>query len=101
MGAPHSVPEELRTLRDYLRYAVSRFNEAGLVYGHGTATARDEAAFIVLEALHLPIDELEPYLDARLLAKERRRLAELIEARIATRKPAPYLLGRAYVGGVP
>lgn len=100
MGSPNSSPEELRTLRDFLRYAVSRFNQAGLVYGHGTATARDEAAFIVLEALHLPIDELDPYLDARLIAEERRRLAELIEARIATRKPAPYLLGRAYVGGV-
>jgi ribosomal protein L3 glutamine methyltransferase len=99
--SPRSVAQELRTLRDLLRYAVSRFNAAGLVYGHGTATARDEAAFMVLEGLNLPIDELEPYLDARLTAQEREHLAELIEARVATRKPAPYLLKRAYVGGVP
>jgi len=99
--SPRPVAQELRTLRDLLRYAVSCFNAAGLVYGHGTATARDEAAFMVLEGLHLPIDELEPYLDARLTAQEREHLAELIEARVATRKPAPYLLKRAYVGGVP
>jgi len=96
-----SAAQELRTLRDFLRFAVSRFNAAGLVYGHGTVTARDEAAFIVLEGLHLAIDELDSYLDARLTAAERAHLAELIELRVATRKPAPYLLGRAYVGGVP
>jgi ribosomal protein L3 glutamine methyltransferase len=92
---------ELLTVRDFFRYAISRFNVADLVFAHGTTTAFDEAAFIVLEGLHLPIDQLEPFLDARLLEVERRRLAELIEARVATRKPASYLLQRAYVGGVP
>ncbi|HYC14935.1 MAG TPA: 50S ribosomal protein L3 N(5)-glutamine methyltransferase [Stellaceae bacterium] len=100
MITQRSAAQELRTLRDFLRYAVSRFNAAGLVYGHGTATARDEAAFMVLEGLHLPVDELDPYLDARLTIKEREHLAELIEARVTRRVPAPYLLGRAYVGGV-
>lgn len=94
-------PDELITLRDFLRYATSRFNAAGLVFGHGTTNAFDEAAFLILEALHLPIDKLDPFLEARLTLAERQRLAELIEARIATRKPAPYLLGRAYIGGVP
>jgi ribosomal protein L3 glutamine methyltransferase len=92
---------ELVTIRDFFRFAISRFNAAGLVYGHGTTNAVDEAAFIVLEALQLPIDKLDPFLDARLILPERQRLATLIEARITTRKPAPYLLGRAYVGGIP
>lgn len=92
---------ELVTIRDFFRFAISRFNAAGLVYGHGTTNALDEAAFIVLEALQLPVDKLEPFLDARLVLPERQRLATLIEARITTRKPAPYLLGLAYVGGIP
>ena len=95
------VTSELVTLRDYLRYAVSRFEAARLVYGHGATDALDEAAFIVLEGLHLPIDRLDPFLDARLLPHERERLADLIDARVTTRKPAPYLLNKAYIKGVP
>ena len=102
MPAPASTPlRDLLTLRDLLRWAISRFNAAGLVYGHGTTTALDEAAFILLEGLHLPIDQLEPFLDARLLEAERKRIIELIEARISTRKPASYLLNKAYVGAQP
>ncbi|MBX9589923.1 MAG: 50S ribosomal protein L3 N(5)-glutamine methyltransferase [Hyphomonadaceae bacterium] len=89
----------LITVRDWLRYAVSRFNAAGLVYGHGTATALDEAAFLILHTLHLPIDQLEPWLDCRLLAAERQAVHRIVEQRIATRKPAPYLTGQAWVQG--
>ena len=89
------------TPRDWFRYAVSRFREAGLVFGHGATNAVDEAAFLVLEGLHLPIDALDPFADARLLIEERRRLDGLIEARVVTRKPAAYLLNRAYIQGVP
>ena len=89
----------LVTLRDWLRYAVSRFNAAGLAYGHGTADAVDEAAFLILETLHLPVDQLEPWLDARLTIPERQALAEIIEARITTRKPASYLTKSAYIRG--
>lgn len=96
-----SALTELLTVRDFLRYAVSRFRAAKLVHGHGVTTAYDEAAFIVLEGLHLPVDQLEPWLDARLTATERERLAGLIEARITTRKPACYLLNRSYIGGLP
>lgn len=92
---------ELLTVRDFIRHAVSRFNQAGLAYGHGTSTAYDEAVFMVLETLRLPIDQLEPYLDARLTGPERAAVAEIIEARAVTRKPAAYLTGRAYVQGVP
>lgn len=98
---PQNLEKELFTVRDFLRYAVSVFEQADLFYGHGTFTAHDEAAFLVLEGLKLPIDQLEPYLDARLLPEERKRLAGLIAARIKTRKPLPYLLNRAYLQGVP
>jgi ribosomal protein L3 glutamine methyltransferase len=89
------------TVRDFFRYAVSRFNAAELAFGHGAANAVDEAAFIVLEALRLPIDSLDPFLDAKLTREERARLIGLIDARVATRKPAAYLLNRAYIQGVP
>ena len=89
------------TVRDLFRYAVSRFNAAGLAFGHGATDAVDEAAFIVLEGLKLPIDSLDPFLDARLTEAERARLLSLIDARVATRKPAAYLLGRAYIQGIP
>ena len=90
---------ELITVRDWLRYAVSRFNATGLVYGHGTSTALDEAAYLILCTLRLPIDQLEPWLDCRLLAAERLRVRQIIEARIETRKPAPYLTNQAWVQG--
>jgi ribosomal protein L3 glutamine methyltransferase len=93
--------EELVTVRDFFRYAISRFNRAGIAYGHGTTNATDEAAYIVLESLRLPIDNIDPFLDARLTAPERKKLAEVIDARVTTRKPAPYLVGRAYIQGVP
>lgn len=78
---------------------MSRFNAAGLAYGHGAHNAVDEAAFLLLEALFLPIDALDPFLDARLTRDERVRLAGLIEMRVTTRRPAAYLLNRAYMQG--
>jgi ribosomal protein L3 glutamine methyltransferase len=94
------ITSELVTLRDYWRYAISRFNAADLSYGHGTTTAGDDAAFLLLDSLDLPIDALDPFLDARLLPAERRLLATRIEARVTTRKPSSYLTGRAYIQGV-
>jgi ribosomal protein L3 glutamine methyltransferase len=96
-----SVADDLITVRDLLRYAVSHFNAAGLTYGHGTGNALDEAAFLILEALHLPVDDINPWLDARLLPDERRQVASLLDARVSTRKPAPYLVGKAYIQGIP
>lgn len=95
------VADELISVRDLLRYAVSRFNAAQLTYGHGTGNALDEAAFLTLEGLHLPVDDINPWLDARLTLEERRRLIGLYDARIETRKPAPYLVGKAYIQGIP
>jgi len=99
-AAPDERLETFLTLRDWLRYAVGRFLSAGLAFGHGATTALDEAAFLVLEGLSLPIDTLDPFLDARLLRHERARLLDLIEARATTRKPAAYLVNRAYIQGV-
>lgn len=91
--------DNLATIRDWLRYATSRFTAAGLVFGHGTETPLDEAAFLILSALHLPIDQLEPWLDARLTRDERTAIAGLVEARISTRRPAPYLVNAAWIKG--
>jgi ribosomal protein L3 glutamine methyltransferase len=91
--------EQLHTVRDWFRFAVSRFTAAGLVYGHGTQSALDEAAFLILHSLNLPIDQLDPWLDARLLAGEREKLFAIIAARIETRRPAAYLTNAAYIQG--
>ncbi len=94
-----SALQDLITVRDWLRYGVSRFNAAGLVYGHGTSDALNEAAFLILRGLDLPPDQLEPWLDARLTVAERKQIAALIETRIETRKPAAYLLNEAWIRG--
>ena len=94
-----SAVDDLHTVRDWLRYGTSRFNTARLVFGHGTTTALDEAAFLILSSLDLPIDELEPWLDAQLTRVERARVGDLIDRRITTRKPAAYLTGEAWIGG--
>jgi ribosomal protein L3 glutamine methyltransferase len=101
LPAAFAVVDDLATVRDMLRYAVSCFREHGIVFGHGTTNAVDEAAFIVLEGLHLPIDRLDPFLDARLTRAERTRIVELVHLRVTTRKPAAYLLGRTYIRGIP
>ena len=90
----------LATLGDFFRFAVRRFRAARLAYGHGTTDAVDEAAFLMLEALRLPVHSLDPYLDLKPTAAERARLLTLIDARVALRLPAPYLVGAAYMHGV-
>jgi ribosomal protein L3 glutamine methyltransferase len=102
MNSPMTIPaDELLTIRDLLRHAVSRFNAAELSFGHGAATALDEAAFLILEGLRLPIDDINPWLDARLLRAERERLLGLIDSRVETRMPAAYLVGKSYLFGLP
>lgn len=92
---------DLFTIRDFLRFAVSSFRAGGVVHGHGTTSVVDEAAFIILETLHLPVDDINPWLDARLTKPERTALAKVIAARVKTRKPAAYLLKKTYMHGVP
>ena len=93
-----NAPPELETLRDWLRFAVSRFNHGGLAFGHGSSNAWDEAAYLLLHALHLPLDRLEPFLDARLTHAERAELAALLTRRIEERVPAAYLTHEAWLG---
>jgi len=88
----------LRTVRDLLRYAVSEFNRAGLSFGHGTDNAFDEAAYLILHSLHLPLDRLEPFLDAALSPSEIETTRALIQARIDKRLPAAYLTNEAWLG---
>ncbi len=90
--------ETLATVRDLVRYAVSRFKAAGLSFGHGSANAWDEAVYLVLHTLHLPLDRLEPFLDAHLLIDERRAVLATIARRADDRVPAAYITGEAWLG---
>ena len=89
---------ELVTLRDWLRYAVTRFNREELFFGHGCGNAYDEAVWLLWRSLHLPLDQLEPFLDAGLMADERTTLSEMIERRVRERIPVAYLLNEAWLG---
>jgi ribosomal protein L3 glutamine methyltransferase len=89
----------LRTLRDVLRFAVTRFNEANLSYGHGQANAFEEASFIIMRALKLPLDKLEFFSDAYLTHAEINALLQLIDRRVKKRAPAAYLLNEAWLMG--
>jgi ribosomal protein L3 glutamine methyltransferase len=91
----------LRTLLDFVRYAVSRFAQAKLVFAHGTTDPVAEAAFLVCEALHLHPDQFEMFATARLTATEAKTILGLIERRVATRKPAAYLVNKIYMRGQP
>lgn len=94
----NSALDELFTLRDWLRWAVSRFEEAQLFYGHGTDNAYDEAVWLILATLKLPRDRLEPFLDARLTHTERLAVLNVLQQRIARRLPAAYLTQEAWLG---
>ncbi|MCG2577891.1 50S ribosomal protein L3 N(5)-glutamine methyltransferase [Dechloromonas sp. XY25] len=93
-----AAKSELFTVRDYIRYAVSRFNGAGLFFGHGNDNAWDEAVYLTLHTLHLPLDRLEPFLDARLLPHEREQLLDIYTRRCQDRLPAAYLTHEAWLG---
>ncbi|MEM5456371.1 MULTISPECIES: 50S ribosomal protein L3 N(5)-glutamine methyltransferase [Paraburkholderia] len=87
------------TVRDLLRFAVSRFNQADLSFGHGSANAYDEAVYLVLHTLHLPLDLLDPFLDARLTAAEIDAVLNVIERRATERVPAAYITQEAWMHG--
>jgi ribosomal protein L3 glutamine methyltransferase len=93
-------PQELATILDHVRYAVSQFRAAELVFAHGTTDPVAEAAFMVCEALHLPPDRFDVFAGARVAQDEQKHIFDLIEARILTRKPAAYLLQKAYLRAV-
>ncbi len=94
-----SAHTELFTVRDLLRYTVTQFNAAQLSFGHGSDNAWDEAVYLLLHTLHLPLDTLEPFLDARVLPEERERYLKLVARRLDERVPAAYLTGEAWLQG--
>src|SRR4051812_16640689 len=95
------APGALRTLLDFVRYAVSRFVAAKLVFAHGTTDPVAEAAFLVCETLHLHPDRFEMFAAARVTAAEAAAILDVIERRVATRKPAAYLVNKIYMRGLP
>src|SRR3984957_16130384 len=99
--SPKVTAGELLTLLDFVRYAVSRFIEAKLVFAHGTTDPVAEAAFLVCETLHLHPDRFEAFAAARVTAAEGKKIHEVIARRIATRKPAAYLVNKIYMRGLP
>ena len=94
----HGPMAELVTVRDWIRYAVTRFNRAGCFYGHGLQDAYDEAVYLILHTLALPLDRLEPFLDACIPGDEREDILEVIEKRAVDRLPAAYITGEAWLG---
>src|ERR1700731_3952450 len=98
---PKVAAGELRTLLDFVRYAVSRFAEAELVFAHGTTDPVAEAAFLVCKTLHLHPDQFETFATARVTAAEGKQILEVIARRVTTRKPAAYLVNKIYMRGLP
>src|SRR5215831_3303949 len=98
---PKVARGELKTLLDFVRYAVSRFVEAKLAFAHGTTDPVAEAAFLVCEALHLHPAQFDGFASARVTAAEADRILDLITARVTTRKPAAYLVNKIYMRGLP
>ena len=98
---PKVAAGELTTLLDFVRYAVSRFLEAKLVFAHGTPDPVAEAAFLVCETLHLHPDQFETFATARVTAAEAKAILGVIARRVTTRKPAAYLVNRIYMRGLP
>src|SRR6185436_10268300 len=95
---PTEVRKQPKTLRDWLRHAVARFDEAGLSFGHGTTNARDEAAYLILHTLKLPLDRLDPFLDRTLSTQETDAVSRVLRRRIEQRVPAAYLTNEAWLG---
>jgi ribosomal protein L3 glutamine methyltransferase len=92
---------ELVTLLDFVRFAVSRFVEAKLTFAHGTTDPVAEAAFLVCETLHLHPDQFDTFATARVTAREAKSILDLIALRVASRKPAAYLVNKIYMRSLP
>ncbi|MEY3807745.1 MAG: hypothetical protein RI893_721 [Pseudomonadota bacterium] len=97
---PSEVLTTLSSLRDYIRWAASRFTEANVSFGHGTTTALDEAAALVLHALYQPYNLADAYLNSVLTLTERQAVIDMIDRRINERVPAAYLTHEAIFAGL-
>lgn len=92
--------QELRSLRDLLRWTMSQFERHQLQFGHGSDNAWDEAIYLLLYSLDLPLDRLEPFLDATTTQSERERFVQLVQRRCEERLPAAYITGEAWLQGL-
>src|ERR1700674_4596630 len=99
--SPKVPSGELLTLLDFVRYAVSRFVEAELVFAHGTTDPVAEAAFLICETLHLHPDQFETFATARVTAREAKAILDVIARRVTSRQPAAYLVNKIYMRGLP
>ncbi|MGB0203585.1 MAG: 50S ribosomal protein L3 N(5)-glutamine methyltransferase [Neptuniibacter sp.] len=97
----NSVANQLNTLRDYIRYAMSQFGEHSIYFGHGTDNAWDEATQLVLAAVHLPWNTNPAVLDGKLTDVEKQRVLEFIRLRAEERKPLPYITGESWFCQLP
>ena len=95
----NNLTQDLLTVRDWLRFSVSRFEESDIFFGHGTDNSYDEAVWLIMSALHLPMDTLENFVDARITEQERQHLAHLIDRRISEHTPTAYLVNEAWLQG--
>ena len=100
MKTEDSVIDELFTIQDLIRWGASQFVESGLYFGHGTDNALDEAAWLVLHALSMPMDLAANYRLCRVVKSEREAVLALLKRRIETRAPAAYLTGKAWFCGL-
>ena len=94
------MTDELETIIDLIRYGASRFNAAGLTFGHSFDNAIDEATQLTLHALHLPHDIGPAYGQARVTLAEKEEVLGLFLRRIEERLPAAYLTGEAWFAGL-
>lgn len=99
MNQQNEALEHLVTVRDWIRFCMTRLEQSGAIFGQGTDNSWDESVFLVLRSLHLPVDELDPFLDAHVLLQERHRLYQVIERRCRDRVPAAYILGESWLAG--
>ena len=91
---------EIHTIRDMIRFAATRFNDASLYFGHGTDNAWDEASALVLHCIHLPHSSYDLILDAHLIAEEKEKIFSLIEKRTHERLPLAYLTHEGWFAGL-
>ncbi|WP_416305248.1 50S ribosomal protein L3 N(5)-glutamine methyltransferase [Neptunicella sp. SCSIO 80796] len=93
--------QDLHSIYDFVRWSVSRFNDAGLYFGHGTDNPWDEALSLILQLLHLPPDGNEQLLQARLTRSEKQLIVENVLKRVQRRIPVAYLTNQAWFCGMP
>lgn len=93
--------KQMRTIRDLIRWGASRFMEAELSFSHGMASALDEAAYLVLHTLHLPVDTPDIYFNSRVTPAERQKVGNILGRRVEERKPAAYLTNEGWFAGLP